>query len=78
MVPGMHAGDFTDKQLDALLAKIAPMSHYLGELQDRMNKVGFSKSDRLYWEVANARYAAMLLADHLHRLRCGPSYPGGE
>ena len=74
----MHSGDLTSQQLDTLLAKIAPMSCYLGELENRMNKVGFSKGDRLYWEVVNARYSAMLLADHLHRLRCGPSYPGGE
>jgi len=73
----MHSGDLTDQQLDALFARIAPMSHYLGELENRMDAVGFSRADRLYWEVTNARYAAMLLADHLHKLRCGPSYPGG-
>jgi len=74
----MHAGDLTSQQIDALLARIVPMSHYLGELENRMNKVGFSHADRLYWEVVNARYTAMLLADHLHILRCGPSYPGGQ
>jgi hypothetical protein len=74
----MHAGDLTDKQLEELLARIAPMSHYLGSLQERMDKVGFSPADRLYWEVVSSRHAVMLLADHLHKLRCGPSYPGGE
>jgi hypothetical protein len=73
----MHSGDLSAKQLDELLTRIAPMSHYLGSLQERMDKVGFSRADRLYWEVANARYAAQLLADHIHKLRCGPSYPGG-
>jgi len=74
----MHSGDLTSEQLDALQARIKPMAHYLAELQDRMESVDFSRADHLYWEAVNARYAVQLLADHLHRLRCGPSYPGGN
>ena len=54
------------------------MAHYLAELQHRMESDDFSRADYLYWEAVNARYAVQLLADHLHRLRCGPSYPGGN
>jgi hypothetical protein len=40
----------------------------------RMDERQFSHADSLYQEVAAARYSLQLLVDHLHRIRCGPSY----
>jgi hypothetical protein len=36
----------------------------------------FSADDRLYLEVKSARYAMQRLCKDLHRLACGPFYPG--
>jgi len=48
------------------------------ELQNQMDAVEFSHSDRLYWELANARYVMQLLVEALHRIRCEPWYPGNN
>ena len=74
----MHSGDLTREQVEKLHERIAPMSTYLYQLQTQMDERDFSHADRLYWEVVSARYATQLLVDHLHRIRCGPSYGGKE
>jgi len=74
----MHSGDLTPKQVDELHDHVAQAHAYLAALHRRMEEREFSHADRLYWEVSNARYALQILADHLHRLRCGPSYGGGK
>ena len=73
----MHAGQLTQEQLDKLHERLRPASRYLFEVQNRMDELDFSKADRLYKEVLAARYSLQLLIEHLHALRCGPSYGGG-
>jgi hypothetical protein len=72
----MHSGDLTREQAEILHERLRPTASYLSELQERTDKRQFSHADRLYWEVAAAQYAMQILVDDLHRLRCGPSYPG--
>jgi len=74
----MHSGDVKREQVEQLHERLRPMLEYLAELQERLDKRQFSHADRLYWEVAAARYAMQILVEDVHRIRCGPSYPGHD
>ena len=73
----MHSGNLTQEQIKVLYERIRPMESYLFELEQRMEQREFSEADRLFQEVKAATLNLHLLCDHLHRLWCGPSYPGG-
>jgi len=64
----MHSGDLKREQVEQLHARLKPMFSYLAELQMRMDEREFSKADRLYHEVAAARYTMQLLVTDLHRM----------
>ena len=64
----MHSGDITRDQAVKLHEKLRPMFSYLAELQMRMDEREFTKADRLYHEVAAARYTMQLLVEDLHRM----------
>lgn len=72
----MHSGDLSRDQAEKLHEQLSPAFSYLAALQRRMDERGFSPADRLYQEVQAARSTMQLLVDHLHRIRCGPSYGG--
>jgi hypothetical protein len=71
---GMRSGDLTAEQVEKLHERLRPMFSYLVNLPTRTEQRQFSRADRLYQEVAAARYAMQLLVDDLHRIRCGPAY----
>jgi hypothetical protein len=73
----MHSGDLTEKQLKALYDQLRPLGDYLYRLQSRMDAAGFSQADDLYVEVVAARSTMSILCRDVHKLACGPSYPGG-
>lgn len=74
----MHSGTVTREQAEKLYSRLRPMLSYLAELQERMETREFSRADRLYKEVVAARYTMQLLTEDVHRIYCGPSYPGNK
>ena len=62
--------DLTREQIDALMAQLRPMRAYLGRLQKRMEKVGFTPDDPLLKLTAKARDAVQELAMAVHYAGC--------
>jgi hypothetical protein len=66
----MDSRDLTLAQLDALFAKLAPMSHYLRKLENRMHHECFPADDELFKLVEEAAAAMHRLAIHVHYAAC--------
>ena len=72
----MDSRDLTASQASEIYQRLRSASDYLAALERRMAERQFQADDRLYLEVRAARYAMQLLCKDLHRLACGPFYPG--
>ena len=68
----MDSTKLTQKQIDALTETIAARLRFLGNLQRRMERLGFAPQDRLYRATSKAY-------DAVHELRVVSLYlrPGG-
>lgn len=66
----MRSEQLTERQLEALAARVRPMLTYLVRLEARMEQQGFSKDDRLLRLVRDARRAVHDVHLELHYLSC--------
>jgi hypothetical protein len=55
---------------DALFAKLAPMSHFLRKLENRMHHECYPADDELFKLVEQASAAMHTLAIHVHYAAC--------
>jgi hypothetical protein len=66
----MDSRDLSEAQLDALFAKLAPMSCYPNKVQDRMFVKGWSQDDELFTLVRAAHEVLHELAIRTRDLAC--------
>lgn len=68
---GMDSSQLTEKQLDALFERLAPLTSYLAKLRKRVDTRAFPEDDELAKLVREAHDAAHRLSIHAHYLSCG-------
>ena len=60
----------THEQAAALGKRLGPTVGYLFRLRERLEKVGFAQTDKLYQRVCRAQDAMYALGIELHYLSC--------